>query len=92
MRMKVELRGGPKDHDGKEIEVMGGQFVTIAVEYENASYGETCKEFECPDRGKHKVEIWKTIFNRTYEITPCMTIDEKGGKTVKYYTDYRGEK
>ena len=91
--MKVTLRGGPSDMDGKTLDISGGRSVVCPVAYENPAYHGTyvCNGRECGDpKCREVIEKWVHIFNRRYEIHYESHV-VNGEKIRKIYADYMGE-
>lgn len=93
---KGKLVGGPNDLDQQAFTFEGGQYLIYPIMYETPSYvgEEVCQDSDCPKKGKHKIKIWKSIFQRKYEIVPNVTISRKKGKIkkiVELFAYYRGE-
>ena len=87
--MKIKLIGGPNHGEEKEITIQTGNALYLPVKYENASYlgSKICDDSQCPDRGKHNVEIWRDTFYRLYEAVTFY----KDGIIDKTQYHYKGE-
>lgn len=87
--MKVILRGGPLENDGKEMEIEGGSYIIVPVAYKTPSFRgrKICDRFGCPERGKHEYDDYQSIFRRKYEIV--YTTNDKGELCREAH--YRGE-
>ena len=84
---KVKLVGGPDHGKVVKVNVVGaGYGEPVMYRHDSFVRTEVCNSAECPERGKHKVEVWNRMFIRNYKTR----VSFKGKKKIVEY-HYCGE-